>query len=218
MRRVSQICVLSMLVSGFSGEVRGEVRYSHHDFSSQGWSGGELCVTCHTPHNANTTQSDAPLWNHQITIASYTVYTSSTMNAAPGQPNGVSKLCLSCHDGTVAIDSFGTRVGTRYAQFGRIGTDLAPHHPISFTYDSSLAAVDGELRDPASTPSGLGSTIANDLLRGGQLECTSCHDVHVERNNSGCTGCHTVHPMSTKTLSLRKSNDGSALCLTCHAK
>jgi len=64
----------------------------------------ETCVFCHTPHFANKI-SGAPLWNRQLSNATYTPYTSSSMQAtpAPGAPGGSSKLCLSCHDGTLAI-------------------------------------------------------------------------------------------------------------------
>jgi predicted CXXCH cytochrome family protein len=198
-----------------------EIRHSHHDFSGAAWSNNEICVPCHTPHNADMNVMSAPLWNHEVTTASYTVYASSSLNAAPGQPSGVSRLCLSCHDGTVAFDNHGGATnGSRFTNFGNLSTILSDDHPISFLYNSALAAVDGELRDPDTAPSGLGGTITDDLLENGSLECTSCHDVHISRNTQGCTGCHNTHGpvLTTKTLSLRVSNDNSALCFTCHIK
>jgi hypothetical protein len=138
-------------------------------------------------------------------------------------PDGHSKLCLSCHDGTVAVDSFGGRTGTSFLV--SIGTDLRNHHPISFDYDSALALADGELHDPATTPAG-GGTIRSELLFDDRLQCSSCHDVHISRNSSGCTGCHVptwVDPpgaviIVTRSLSLRIDNAASALCLACHDK
>ena len=59
-----------------------------------------VCVFCHTPHNASAA---AQLWNRADPAGPHTPYTSSTMNAAPGQPTGSSRLCLSCHDGTIAL-------------------------------------------------------------------------------------------------------------------
>lgn len=153
-----------------------------------------------------------------MTNATYTTYASDTMDAVPGQPDGVSKLCLSCHDGTVAVDSFAGETGNWYTSVGNMGTNLASHHPISFNFNEALASSDGTLHNPEATPSGLGGTIDSDLLRNGRMECTSCHDVHVPRNDSGCAGCHFVHGQATRTLSLRKSNEGSALCFTCHDK
>lgn len=198
---------------------RGDIYLSHHDFSRRDWSKREMCLPCHTPHHADPSVDAAPLWNHLVTSSAFSPYASPTMDAAPGQPGGLSKLCLSCHDGTVAIDSFGGTAGSIFIQPPyRTGTNLAFHHPISFSYDSALAAADGELHDPGATPSGLGGTIAQDLLFDGKLECSSCHDVHVQRNTQGCTGCHNVHGADPPTLSLRKDNAGSDLCLTCHRK
>jgi predicted CXXCH cytochrome family protein len=180
-----------------------DIRGTSHDFSSQPWSGGEICVVCHTPHFADTSVTDAPLWNHEVTAASYSLYSSPTLDAAPSQPDGSSKLCLGCHDGTVAVDSFGGMPGTRFVfPASLIGTDLTDDHPISIIYDTALATADGELFDPQSAPSGLGGTIDDDLLLAGKIQCSSCHDVH----GAGFDKF------------LIKSNAASALCLTCHDK
>lgn len=106
-----------------------------HDFSSQGWSGGKICVVCHTPHNAdpyNQNPTDAPLWNHKLSKASYILYSSPKLDITPDQPGGVSKLCLSCHDGTVALDSFGGATGSNFISGSAlVGTDLSDDHPVS---------------------------------------------------------------------------------------
>ncbi|MCC7377478.1 MAG: hypothetical protein IT581_22650 [Verrucomicrobiales bacterium] len=177
---------------------------SKHDFSSQAWAKNEICIVCHTPHNANTSIADAPLWNHTMTAASFTVYSSGSMNATPGAPDGASKLCLSCHDGTVAVDSYGGANGsTIMTGSALLGTDLKNDHPVSFVYDDSLASTDGGLHSPTSRDSGLGGTIDAKMLISHKLQCSSCHDVH---NTAGITHM------------LLKSNEGSALCLTCHNK
>ena len=197
---VAAACLLIVAGSAITG-----IAGSDHDFSSQGWSAGKICSPCHTPHGATTSVADAPLWNHEVTAATYTLYSSSTLDSSVGQPEGRSKLCLSCHDGTVAIDNFGGFAGGTVLIPGKaaIGTDLADDHPISLTYDTSLASADGELHDPATTITALGGTIADDLLIGGRLECASCHDVHDTSGNQDL---------------LRIDNSGSALCLTCHDK
>ncbi|MDD5176543.1 MAG: cytochrome c3 family protein [Sterolibacterium sp.] len=171
---------------------------SKHDFSASAWSGTQICNVCHTPHNAN--QAAGQLWNHALTAATFTLYASSTLNAAPGQPTGVSKLCLSCHDGTVALDSFGGATGTNFIanNSAKLGTDLSNDHPISFAYTAALATADGSLVTPASAA----LVVAGIPLYGTNVECGSCHDVHSPTNGAF----------------LRVSNAGSALCLKCHTK
>jgi len=195
-----------MLMSSFG---YSQITGSAHDFSGENWNNtGEICIVCHTPHNADITVPDAPLWNHEVTAtATFTLYNSPSFDGAAtiGQPSGASKLCLSCHDGTVAMDNFGGRTNGGDFMTGSelVGTDLSNDHPISFTYDAALASTDGGLYDPTSANSGLGGTINDDLLLAGQLQCSSCHDVHNGGNLNNL---------------LRISNAGSALCLTCHNK
>ena len=179
---------------------------SAHDFSTASWNTtGEICIVCHAPHNANVSISDAPLWNHQSTVAIFTPYSSASLNATVGQPDASSKLCLSCHDGTVAVDNFGgVTTGTFYLTGSTlIGTNLNDDHPVSFIYDAALSIADGGLADPTTTNSGLGGTIDQDLLIGHKLQCASCHDVH---NGSGID------------YLLIKSSAQSDLCLPCHIK
>ena len=137
----------------------------------------QVCVFCHTPHAA--TLGVTPLWNRKLSDTSYTVYTSSSLDAdvvqgGLDQPGGSSKLCLSCHDGTLAIgsvnvlnglgssstqgtqsiDMVGTDVsggmpaggGTTTGYTRNLGIDLTNDHPISVTYTTALADRDGELR------------------------------------------------------------------------
>lgn len=199
-------------------ELFSGIKDSHHDFTGAAYTNGETCILCHTPHNSIETVT--PLWNHQLSSASYTLYSSSTIDAAIGQPSGESKLCLSCHDGTVAVDNIGGNTsGTRMIRTSStIGTNLTTHHPISFTYNSALASADGKLEDPLTAPSGLGGTIDEDFLQDGKMQCSTCHDVHVARNTQGCVGCHNMHGGKSESLSIRVSNENSALCLTCHKK
>ena len=186
------------------GPAMGGIAGSAHDFSDQGWSQGNVCRPCHTPHGADTTISGAPLWNHEVTVATYTLYSSDSMDATVEQPSGWSKLCLSCHDGTVAMDSFGGATGSTMMSGGAlVGTDLKGTHPISFVYDTALAVADGELHDPMTSASNLGGSIDADLLIDRKVECASCHNVHGAQDNPQL---------------LRVNNSGSALCLTCHDK
>jgi len=67
----------------------------------------EVCVFCHTPHGSNpSAPGAAPIWNRTIPAGPYTIYTSPNFDGTnSGQPQGVSLACLSCHDGTVAVDA-----------------------------------------------------------------------------------------------------------------
>jgi len=162
----------------------------------------DICIFCHAPHNRT---GPSPLWNHEMSGATYTPYSSSTLKATVGQPTGASKLCLSCHDGTVALGMVNSRSLPIPMQGGqsvispgrtRIGTDLSGHHPISFTYDPALATAHGELRDP--------NTLVQEvrLDRNRQLQCTACHDPHRDQYGNF----------------LVKDNTASALCLECHSQ
>lgn len=189
---------------------------SAHDFRTATWAGGttsgggDLCIVCHTPHFGDTSVgTDAPLWNHDLTTGPWDPYVGTDIQATVGDPNGASILCLSCHDGTVALDSYGGNTGGTNisASVATGGTDLTDDHPVSFVYNTALSNSDGFLYDPDTKSSGVGtspSTIAVDMLdSSSRLQCTSCHKVHNEYNLPNL---------------LIKSNDGSALCTTCHSK
>lgn len=97
----------------------------------------EICIFCHTPHNSSVV---TPLWNQAMSSASYSTYASSTMAATVGVPQGSSKLCLSCHDGTVALGNTASAgqipmqglIGGRLAGASSLGSNLGDDHPISF--------------------------------------------------------------------------------------
>lgn len=180
----------------------GSIVGTDHDLSAT-FGGGQVCVSCHAPHN-NTTGGDL-LWNHDRTTATYTVYSSDTLNGVVGQPGSRSLLCLSCHDGTVAIDSFGGTTGTNFMSGNKnLGTNLSTSHPVGFTFNTALATADGGLYDPSTTNvPALGGTIDAKMLRAGKVECVSCHEPHNKFGNADF---------------LRITNVGSQICLVCHNK
>ncbi len=189
---------------------------SAHDFTTAAWSGGKVCIACHVPHKSDTTVLDAPLWNHTLTTQTYTLYTSPTIKASMGQPGGNSKLCLSCHDGTIAVNSFGGVTGTTMiSAANNLGTTLKDDHPIGFTYDTALSAVKGDVYDPGAKTVTIGSgtttktgTVNALMLFSGKMECSSCHDVHNTFTVGASTGAGMV----------KMASAGSALCLACHNK
>jgi predicted CXXCH cytochrome family protein len=160
----------------------------------------QICVFCHVPHRGLSLGVNRPM-----SAAAYQPYNSSTLSSPPpGAPNGASKICLSCHDGTIALGqtvASGTIAMLNAGQGGvmpagptNLGTDLRGTHPVSFA--------------PAATAQ-LHAPVAGDHVRldgGGRVQCTSCHDPH--RNDQ--------EPVEGKFLV--KSNRAAAICQTCHAK
>jgi len=218
MKKLFALSSVLALVAGLSGVSIAGIEGSGHDFSAFGFSAGQICLGCHTPHNA---QSDAaPLWNHELSTATYVPYSSPSMNATTGQPTGASKLCLSCHDGTVAVNSEGVPGTIFISAFGAnkdLGTDLSRNHPISFTYDDALAAADVGLFEPTTKVVTIGSgtftktgTISGVMLEGGtELQCQACHSVHND---------YVVNDAASAGKYLKISIGDSQLCLACHNK
>jgi len=158
---------------------------------------GEVCVFCHTPHRASQTRA---LWNRDLPPTTYNLYSSSTLEATLKQPTGASRLCLSCHDGTTALGNLRVPPAMGPVTLGpltgraSLGTDLSDDHPISFVFDSALALKQGQLADPSTLP----RTVPLDSTQ--QLQCTSCHDPHEDRDRKF----------------LRVNDRAGALCTTCH--
>lgn len=206
-------CIVVALIAGNYAWGQG-MHQSHHDFNNGNWNGKETCKPCHV--NEGTPTSHVPaslLWNQQKSDIVFDLYSKSDIMGVPG---GNSKLCLSCHDGIMGNEIHDDESPNELQNH----KNLMVNHPVSVTYNAKLPGNRMRLNDPNVKESGMGGTIATDMLRNGKIECTSCHDIHVARNNEGCTGCHTLgnSGLKTQSLSLWKSNDFSALCLTCHNK
>lgn len=200
----------------------------------------EVCIFCHTPHGGTL---DAPLWNRDLSLtysggsgtgfthftsATLAAFTSSDVSITNRQVNTESLLCLSCHDGSVAMGTIinvSNRTGAApdvvpmfdeiFAGMGTMrvgdGGDLTDDHPVSFSYFDAYAdpANTSKLR-AVSVPKGAGIRFFGADISGEQrVECSSCHDPHV---NGTPTGDTNYAPF------LVMSNSGSALCLSCHIK
>lgn len=209
--KVRKLVVLFTALLLFTGGAfaQSTIVGSAHDLSSSNTTANyysdesEVCIFCHTPHNATKTQ--VPLWNRSDPTTVYTTYYTGTIDAYTSSGttiDGSSLLCLSCHDGTVSLNSIAnggtpTMTGGDYLTSnigGGDGTALADDHPVSFTYATAQAA-DAGLKD------------VDYHLEDGKVQCSSCHDVHAP----GTTAAGD-YPF------LRESNNGSALCLECHDK
>ena len=216
------VLVLALLGAAASTAPAG-VSDTKHNFSSPTaspnaffWGTNQVCVFCHAVHNADP--SIGRLWNHETNAAQpYTMYDSPTMDMIQSAtPHDGSLICLSCHDGTIAVNSLGNLPGPEGAgSYGTpggaaldasgnltsssgsyVGTDLSDDHPVGITYDAA--------RDPDFHPK-TGSSLSYPdrlLYEGMYVECTSCHDPHD----------------NTFSNFLVESNANSALCMRCHIK
>ncbi len=174
----------------------------------------EVCKFCHIPHNSVVPE---PLWGHRLPEVAQ--YRTPEMEGGRGsrvispQPDGASRMCLSCHDGTVAlgdvagekapIPMMGSQRLTRDRR-GFIGTDLSGSHPVSFVVPDTL-------QDDTSRDMGLRSRSVIDadpdvnLDAGGKMQCTTCHDPHDDTNfQPGVVPHFWVKPTFDE------------VCLTCH--
>jgi predicted CXXCH cytochrome family protein len=166
----------------------------------------DACRYCHAPHSGVGTPNGA-LWSQTLSVQTYSGYSSTTLHNLPQQPTlgGSSSLCLSCHDGTVAVGQtqpYGSLTMTGHmAQSDVFGSSLQGSHPFSV----KLPMVDAPDLVPSlvTTHTTADPTKAVTLI-GNNVECTSCHSPHVQ----------AIDTMSQNFL----VRDGSAgqLCLACH--
>ncbi len=173
----------------------------------------QVCIFCHTPHSK---QATVQLWNHQATTANYSLYNSDYLTSksypSGSQPNEKSKLCLACHDGTIAIGAvYNTTtsgsIGTIALSGGvttipagsasNLGTAFMNDHPVGFGYDPTK---DAELVS-RSWPWASAVKLSPNTSEG-KVECPTCHEPH---NN-------------TNGKFLQVSNTNAALCTFCHNK
>ena len=205
-RAVGVALAVLLFATALAAQITMTSPQNKHNLSSSGpgpvrSSVDEICVFCHTPHNANPA---TPLWNQALSSGvTYTVYSSSTMAASVGLPTGSTKLCLSCHDGTVAIGSTvsrgrlpmsGVDAQGRLTGSSVVGLNLSDDHPVSFTPVTGTEIVTPPAGDAVK------------LDANGLLHCRACHDPHRQDRD----------PITQKFLV--KGNAASALCMTCHQK
>src|SRR3972149_10955351 len=221
-----RICLL-ILFSGLlilSGKAYGQggILVTKHNLSVTGpgtvkaVTETEVCVFCHSPHYANL--ASTPLWNRDLSSANYVPYDSPSLQSAVGQPNGYSKLCLSCHDGTIALGAVrnirgqsatiqltGTGAGGVMPTGSTlIGTSLLNDHPVSMVFDQTVRSADRELVDPTTLTGRIRLYPGTNPAVRDSVQCTTCHDPH------------TVE--FPKFLRKDPKGQSDNLCLTCHQK
>ena len=197
----------------------------------------EECVFCHTPHS--TRPEGKPLWNRSIKDTQYTMYNSdylkrmgyaveANLGSLNNTPGALSRQCLSCHDGTIAIGSVfklrqdftnGSVIATSGTEGGMmpsnangyIGTDLRVHHPVGIKYDPTITKVfSDETRTMELKPT-LDPDAQVRLFDYGTgtlyVECSSCHDPHTSNNKFLHVTTGTNHGQNIRNT-----------CTSCHMK
>ncbi len=208
MKLFALFCVLMMVAAAAEAQVPTTDVIGVHDMGPFGKSPitGSLttCEYCHAPHSAHPDQT--PLWSQKLsTVTNYTLYSNPSMvNVVQEPPLGsASNLCLSCHDGTVApgtTSPYGTvkMSGSMNSQ-DVFGTNLEGVHP--FNFKLPLQSAPNLL--PSLVSGGMTGNPAVPLING-NVQCTSCHEPHVQ----------SIDPVAQDFL--RVNNANSALCLACH--
>ena len=209
MRLRALLALLTIVLTGTAlrAQITGDALGAHSlgPGSSSPISGArpDPCAYCHATHSGLSTG----LWNQKLTTQGYTTYTSNTEKNLGTQPllGSSSNKCLSCHDGTVAVGAtvaYGqvTTQGTMHTA-DVFGSNMQSSHPFSLAMplkDSvnlvATLATSGKTADPTGAVK----------LINGNVECTSCHDPHVQAKD----------PISLNFL-VRDSSNGQ-LCLACH--
>jgi predicted CXXCH cytochrome family protein len=239
MKKLTMLLALGATMALMPSVSKATLIGTSHDFSPTGeygvavtngiarfkW-GGETnyynnpCQVCHIPHKAqNYATAKAPLWNHKLSSSTYVTYDANNSASYKGGAItlGSSIACLSCHDGSVAINQTSGYSGTSAtnslngaAVFApsfsveTVGgsTDLRNMHPIGVSYTACVSGGDDELQ--ATT-----YDLLPKMLKGANktVECASCHDIH-----------QTTGASATVSHSLIVDLEGGALCLECHKK
>lgn len=208
MRRLLVIALM-LLAAGFSDAQIAVEQLGSHDMtpgSASAVRGGitNACLYCHAPHGSMT--APTPLWNQQLSMQTYQLYSSSTYHQTGLQPpiGSPSKLCLSCHDGTVAVGqtvAYGAVAMTGGMKSSSLlGTNLQASHPFSLkapltdapTLNQALLGAPPKTADPAVK------------LVNGTIECTTCHEPHTQY----------IDKIVLKFLV--RDSSSSQLCLSCH--
>lgn len=152
----------------------------------------QVCKFCHVPHSST---SPVPMWSRRLSLEQYQTpkITGEGGTEVPApQPDGSSRLCLSCHDGTIAlgevagggrpIEVAGAPV-LRPGRRGFLGTDLSGSHPISIEIprDSTLGAIENTSDLALKSAAEIRADPRVRLDDSDKMQCTTCHDPHSDQ-------------------------------------
>ena len=259
MRSISSKLALAALVliatCGLAAAGPGIVS-SDHDLRAKqnvGETNTQVCIFCHTPHKA---AQQGLIWNHNLSLANYSFGAAGPFGAPgaatthAGTPlpastaafgNGPTKLCMSCHDGSVALGALNNigegvtgTIGTTPPNLGGDPHQIASatggmggNHPVAIPFpDIAGASYNGIT---TGVTSGFGGAAGS----GGWASQADVATAGLELSGGPaagsfgveCTSCHDPHNDEVATTEgeagkyfLRASADNSTLCLSCHRK
>lgn len=214
---------------------------------------GRVCAFCHTPHHAAQTGADyLPLWSRATDTQSFTTpYASATIDAVELQGAssdkavGPTRLCMSCHDGSIAPDQHYASTGgattlsaDTFASGAGVGagSGLSNDHPVGFSYTDVAVGPTAGNPDAASIAAAVTAGGQDAWIRradAGYIGNT--YQIKIQerlfaqggKNYMTCATCHDVHnkknlyPGSTAETAnylVLAGQASSALCLSCHIK
>lgn len=210
MKRWWLISMMLMICAIGYAQTNGSDILGVHNMSASGTGPvkgpSDACLYCHAPHSGVGTPN-AALWSQTLSVQTYTNYSSTTLHNSTQQTTlgGASSLCLSCHDGTVAVGQtqpYGPLTMTgAMTPTDTFGASLQGSHPFSM----KLPMVDA----PDLVPSLASSHTTADLTKA----------VTLINNNVECTSCHSPHVQAIDTVSqnfLVRDGSSGQICLACH--
>lgn len=247
-----------LLLILFTLNINASIVQTKHNLSVSGTgsikasSEKEVCAFCHIPHAA---QKGVPLWNRAMPTSSYTMYSStylertsyptpSDLGSSFDTPGNLSRQCLSCHDGTIAIGGIyairGTILGSAlsvnntdaggempHSASGFIGTDLSAHHPVGFEYNPTAmnygTGVTTEGNTVVNNRGGVNPSelrTASDVSQNTKIKLYS----YSGKDYVECSSCHDPHTSNKKFLRVGAENSDSHAknvkntCVACHKK
>lgn len=181
--------MLAAALLAFSGGASAGIADTRHNLGSNGSfnkvsNTAEICVFCHTPHGADTS-APAPLWNKRLGAngapaggGSYTTYATlqtPSLDGQVAQVGSVSMACLSCHDGTQAMDNIINAPGS-----GGYDVNGGTNGTRGWSWSgSTVDAATGKMINAGDRISMLGTNLSND------------HPIGIEYCGGGLTGTGT---------------------------
>ena len=183
--RAASAGVFAALLFTFTGTASAGIADTKHNLGSGAGPAGrnqasntaEICVFCHTPHGGST-DAPVPLWNKRLGAAgapagggSYTTYdqlATPSLDGAVAVVGSVSMACLSCHDGTQAMDNIINAPGS-----GNVSADGGGNDGLAYTWTGATVNAAGRLASGAAL---IGTDLQND------------HPIGIQYCGGGLTG------------------------------